>query len=142
MFSRTPANLRKVGQFKQAARAFDSKFEGDVLQGLLERGLEVIKNVVGKAGHFLAYRDKPRKYYPDFILPNGVLLETKGMFDLEDRNKMLAVREHHPDADIRILFTNPKGKINKGSKTTYADWCDKHGFKWAKGPAVPEEWLT
>jgi len=32
--------------------------------------------------------------------------------------------------------------LRRGSPTTYAMWCDKHGIKWAdfrKG--IPQEWI-
>ena len=79
-------------------------------------------------------------YLPDFELPNGVLIETKGWFPSEDRKKIRLVTEQHPDKDIRMVFSNPATKIAKGSKTTYADWCDKHNIKWAKHP-IPLAWI-
>lgn len=83
---------------------------------------------------------KRRTYTPDFLLPNGIFIETKGRFTSEDRQKHLLIQEQHPDLDIRFVFSNPNTKINKNSKTTYAMWCEKHGFLYAKG-AIPEEWL-
>lgn len=80
-------------------------------------------------------------YTPDFLLPNGVYLETKGELTQEDRRKMKAVKEAHPDLDIRFVFQSPFNKIYKGSKTTYAQWCEKHGFKWAHFHSIPIEWL-
>lgn len=79
-------------------------------------------------------------YTPDFVLENGIIIETKGRFVLEDRKKHLYIRKQHPELDIRFVFTNPLAKIRKGSKTTYADWCEKNGFKYAKG-LIPKEWL-
>ena len=29
-----------------------------------------------------------------------------------------------------MVFQNPNIKINKGSKTSYADYCDKNNIKW------------
>ena len=80
------------------------------------------------------------KYTVDFTLPNGILVETKGRWVLEDRKKHLLIKSQHPELDIRIVFQNPKGKIRKGSKTTYADWCDKHGIVWAE-KNIPKSWL-
>ena len=45
-------------------------------------------------------------YCPDFVLKNGVLVETKGHFSQEDRRKMVAVKTQHPDLDIRLCFQN------------------------------------
>ena len=81
-------------------------------------------------------------YTPDFLLPNGIYLETKGQFTPEARRKMLAVKEAHPDLDIRMVFQAPFNKIAKRSKTTYAAWCERHGIKWAAYHSIPSEWLT
>lgn len=81
-----------------------------------------------------------RTYTPDFILPNGVIIETKGRFTLEDRKKHLLVKAQHPDLDIRFVFSNSRNKIRKGSKTSYADWCDKNGFMYAD-KRIPDEWI-
>ena len=81
-----------------------------------------------------------RTYTPDFVLANGIIVETKGRFIPSDRQRHLMIKEQHPDLDIRFVFSNPNSKLYKGSKTTYADWCDKHGFKWAK-EEIPLEWI-
>src|SRR5210317_124984 len=81
-----------------------------------------------------------RKYTPDFLLPNGIIIETKGRFTPADRMKHLAIQKQHPNLDIRFVFSNSKSKLRKGAKTTYADWCDKNGFLYADKD-VPQEWL-
>jgi len=86
---------------------------------------------------------KNRTYTPDFVLEgkDGKLyIETKGRFVGADRSKHLLIKSQHPDLDIRFVFSNPKQKLNKGSKTTYGEWCDKHGFKYAT-KRIPDEWL-
>jgi len=81
-------------------------------------------------------------YIPDWILPTQCLLvEVKGEFKLEDRAKMLHIKAQYPDLDIRILFQNPRQKLNSKSHTTYEEWCRKNGFPCAKGPEIPEDWL-
>lgn len=80
-------------------------------------------------------------YTPDFILPNGVILEAKGYFKPEDRRKMLAVKKQHPDLDIRLVFQAPHNTLTKTSKTTYAKWAEKHGFLWAPSYDIPLEWF-
>jgi len=81
-----------------------------------------------------------RTYTPDFILDNGIIVETKGIFDNEDRRKHLAVREQHPELDIRLVFSNAKAKLYKGSKTTYAMWCEKNNFLYSHR-VIPPDWL-
>lgn len=85
--------------------------------------------------------EKNRTYTPDFVLRNGIIIETKGRFMPHDRKKFQWIRQQHPDLDIRFVFNNPNTKLRKGSKTTYATWCDKHGFKYAK-KEIPSEWLS
>tara|TARA_Y100001968_G_C19439248_1_gene761604 strand:+ start:3177 stop:3527 length:351 start_codon:yes stop_codon:yes gene_type:complete len=80
-------------------------------------------------------------YTPDFLLPNHVYLETKGYWDPADRRKMKAVKEQNPDLDIRMVFQNPYNKISKKSKTTYAQWCERHGIPWTSWVNIPMEWL-
>ena len=79
-------------------------------------------------------------YSPDFILDNGIIIETKGRWLLDDRKKHLLIRKQHPNLDIRILFQNANAKISKGSKTSYANFCEKHGIPYAHRE-IPEAWL-
>lgn len=79
-------------------------------------------------------------YTPDFKLPNGIYVETKGRFVTEDRKKHVLVKEQNPELDIRFVFQNSNNKIRKGSKTTYGDWCNKHGFLYAD-KTIPESWI-
>ena len=83
---------------------------------------------------------KYRTYTPDFELDNGIFIETKGIFDNEDRRKHLAVKEQHPELDIRFVFSNANAKLYKGAKSRYYNWCDKHGFLWSHR-LIPVEWL-
>lgn len=80
-------------------------------------------------------------YKPDFILPNGVILEAKGYFKPEDRRKMLAVKKQHPELDIRLVFQAPYNTLTKDSDTTYAKWAEKNGFLWAIYNNIPLDWF-
>lgn len=79
-------------------------------------------------------------YTPDFELPNGILIETKGKFEPKDRAKHLLVRTQYPDLDIRLIFQRPTDPINPGSRTSYADWATSHGIRWAT-KVIPIEWI-
>lgn len=83
---------------------------------------------------------KPRTYTPDFVLPNGIIVETKGRFVTADRQKHLMVQAQHPDLDIRFVFSNSRARISKTSKTTYASWCTAKGFQYAD-KLIPLVWL-
>lgn len=114
-------------------------------------GLEVgIASVIAAAGIAVQFETlkvpycqpmKQRTYTPDFLLENGIILETKGLFSLEDRQKHLWVKAQHPSLDIRFVFQNAHSPISKGSPTSYARWADKHAIPWAH-KTVPIEWLT
>ena len=80
------------------------------------------------------------KYTPDFVLANGIIIETKGIWEVDDRKKHLLIREQYPDLDIRLVFSNSNSKIYKGSPTSYADFCTKHGIQFAD-KLVPRDWL-
>ena len=81
-----------------------------------------------------------RTYLPDLLLDNGVIVEIKGWFKPSDRSKMRAVKKQHPDLDIRFLFQRDN-TLSKKSKTTYTEWCKRHGFPCAVG-RIPDDWTT
>ena len=88
--------------------------------------------------------ERQATYTPDFYVTTRsgklIIIETKGRFVTADRQKMLLVKEQHPDLDIRFVFSNPNSRISKKSKTTYGAWCEKHGFPYA-AKVAPERWL-
>lgn len=87
----------------------------------------------------IAYEVKPKKYTPDFVLENGIIIEAKGRFTGSDRVKHLTLKKQRPDLDIRFVFQFDN-KLSKNSKVRYSDWCDKNNFKWALRE-VPESWV-
>lgn len=81
-------------------------------------------------------------YTPDFILPNGVIIETKGLFDSSDRRKMLAVKAAHPHLDIRLCFMKADVKLSRAPKSlAYWQWAERHGYLWCEG-SIPTSWHT
>ena len=134
----TVGTLQKVRVNRAAKKlGYRSGLEDKVAKQLELQGVKVeyettkIKYVVPESLH---------TYTPDFVLPNGIIVETKGRFVVADRKKHLLVQQQYPDLDIRFVFSNSKTKISKGSKTSYADWCNKNGFTFAD-KEVPEQWL-
>ena len=119
---------------RQKKTPFRSKFEDTVAFALIDAGVTFSYETLK-----LSY-SRPSTYTPDFILPNGVVLEVKGFWPPSDRTKHKLVKETHPDVDIRFVFQNAFNTLSKSSKTTYADWCDKHGILWCHRK-IPEEWL-
>jgi len=79
------------------------------------------------------------KYFPDFILPNGIIVEAKGKLDIRTCKKMIAVKKCNPTLDIRFVFMNAQNKMSRSSKTRYWEWAEQHNFPWAQG-TIPLEW--
>ena len=120
---------------KISRKKFRSGFEKSIALALTEGGVDYefeTVNIPYTLDHI---------YIPDFILPNGIIIETKGRWVSEDRAKHLLIKEQHPDLDIRLLFQNAYNKIRKGSKTTYAMWCEKKGILYAH-KQIPKSWLS
>lgn len=114
---------------------FDSKFEYDVYNASIKRRTKFHPR---KFDYVVS-----RKYEPDFEIKkkNGssIYVETKGYWTGSDRTKHLLVVAQNKGIDLRLVFMNANNKLNKRSKTTYADWCDKRGIKWAEG-RIPRDW--
>jgi len=85
--------------------------------------------------------EKKHKYHPDFRLPCGAYVESKGRFMTSDRQRHLLIKQQQPNIEIRFVFSNAQARLGKGSKTTMAMWAEKNGFKWAN-KLIPEEWFS
>ena len=115
---------------------YRSKFEVKVAADLGKRKIDFQYEKVS-----FDYVPKIRNYTPDFYLPDSkIYIETKGRLTTNDRVKHLLIKDQYPDLDIRFVFVNADNKISRTSKTTYANWCDRHKFLWAEN-LVPMEWL-
>ena len=116
---------------------YRSKFEVRVAADLGKRKVDFQYEIVK-----FDFVPKIRNYTPDFYLPKSkIYIETKGRLTTNDRVKHLLIQEQYPDLDIRFVFVNANNKISRTSKTTYANWCDRHKFLWAES-LVPMEWLN
>lgn len=81
-------------------------------------------------------------YNPDFTIHDKLFIEVKGYFRASDRAKHLHIKEQHPEIEIMFIFGDARNKIHKNSKTTYADWCEKHGFRYTDvKQGIPKEWF-
>lgn len=116
---------------------FRSGLEESIAKSLEERGVDYKYEEL-----VLPYikPEKKAKYTPDWVLPNGIIVESKGRLLTEDRQKMILIKQQYPDLDIRFVFSNSKTRITKASKTTYGNWAEKHGFPYADRD-IPDEWL-
>ena len=124
-------------QFRNARKyGYRSGLEISVSKLLKEQNIKFSYESVKIEWEDLAYRT----YTPDFILHNGIIIETKGMFTAADRRKHLAVKRQHPKLDIRFVFENSRRKLRKGAKSTYSEWCSKYGFLYYDR-IIPKDWL-
>lgn len=112
----------------------------------------IYKNAIGhrqelayEPSDSVLYYVKPAKksrYIPDFVLKNGVIVESKGRLTAVDRQKMLQVKACNPEVDIRFLFQRANNRITRSPNSmTYWEWAEKHGFRWSEGEHIPEEWF-
>lgn len=125
-------------QFKAALKhGYRSGLEIKIKDYLQENNVPVKYEQIKIEWEDLMYRT----YTPDFVLPNGIIIEVKGRFTSDDRRKHLAVKRQHPKLDIRFVFESSKRKLSKGSKSSYGQWCDKHGFMYYDR-IIPQEWLN
>ena len=130
------ATITRVEKEYMKRLRFRSRFELQLAKGLADNKVKFEY----ESKKFL-YVPKPRTYTPDFYLvESDIYIEAKGHLDKADRVKMALVKQQHRDLDIRFVFMNARNKIYKGSRTTYADWCDKHNFRWAE-KSIPTEWF-
>jgi hypothetical protein len=84
---------------------------------------------------------KASRYRPDFVMPNGIIIETKGRFLTADRQKHKLIKDQHPLLDIRFVFSRSLTKLSKASKTSYAAWCEQYGFQYAD-KLIPKAWIN
>jgi len=123
---------------KTPTATFKSEFEAKLGSSLEARGV---------AYQYESMRIKykvDRQYIPDFILPNGIIIEVKGWLSQEDQRKMKLIKAQHPDLDIRFVFMKANGRVHTRKtakeKLTNAQWAEKHRFPYAEGD-IPAKWL-
>lgn len=130
-----------------------ARFPSPYARGLVEGYRSGLEERVGEQIHQAGIKaryeelklsyEKPavrHTYTPDFLLPNGILIETKGRFVTADRQKHKLLRQQYPDLDIRFVFSNSRTKIGKKSETSYGLWCERLGILYAD-KTIPQEWL-
>lgn len=115
---------------------YRSKFEANIAADLKRRNVEAEYEQTK-----LPYTSE-HTYTPDWKLKNGVIVEAKGVLDVRSRAVLLHVKQQHPHLDIRLLFMDPTKKLSKKSNTTYGQWASKHGFLWAAGTRIPDNWIA
>jgi len=130
---------RAAGKAPRLLNGFRSGLESRISDDLKGRGVPFTYEKT-KVSYVVPAREAT--YTPDFVLlRNGIIVESKGIFDAEDRKKHLLIQQQHPELDIRFVFSRASAPIYKGSPTTHGMWATKHGFKFAE-KLIPPEWIT
>jgi Phage endonuclease I len=135
MVTRATKGSKRANALKAGWR---SGLEEDVAKALTEAGVPFtyeeikIKYIKPASEH---------QYTPDFQLDNGIIVETKGRFLIADRKKHMLIKRQQPHLDIRFVFSNSSQKLNKGSRTSYAQWCVKNGFLYSD-KTIPNSWIN
>ena len=86
-------------------------------------------------------------YTPDFVLPNGILVEAKDgegsklkpSLDAKARGKMIRIKKQYPELDIRFVFRTDAMLHSLGKKCS--TWCKEHGFPYHIGTSIPDKWV-
>lgn len=131
------SNGRSTARQRGIQHGYRSGLEEAIAAQISSLGLEVeYESPESK----IKYQKKESTYTPDFVLPNGIIIESKGRFLATDRTKHLLIKKQHPEKDIRFVFSNSRQKLSKGAKSTYGEWCDKYGFKYAD-KLIPSSWF-
>jgi hypothetical protein len=115
---------------------FKSGLEAQIADQIEAAGLDVIYE---RSRVYYMYPARRAEYRPDFMLPNNIIIETKGIFDAADRQKHLLIKRQVPDLDIRFVFQRDN-RLYKGSPTRYSQWAEKFGFKYSIG-SIPDPWF-
>jgi len=143
-----------MGRSKQTNAPYKSNFERKVAEYLKAKGVKfgyetekVVYMRPTRSGECLDCSSPNvginASYYPDFVLSNGIYLETKGKFDSQGRSKILNVLASNnvlSRENFRLLFMRDN-YITKKRLKTYSEWCDDHDIEWGIGPEVPDKWL-
>ena len=94
---------------------------------------------------------KDHTYTPDFTA-GRIIIEAKGAFGygpnrfsggdpVKERQKLVLIKQQHPELDLRIVFQRASTKIRKGSPTSLGMWATANNIPWADKGVIPEEWL-
>ena len=124
---------------KKSRPVFRSKFEETVYEDLSHREIKMEYEPF-KIGYTVP--EMYKKYTPDFVLDNGIIIEAKGFWSTSDRRKHVEIKQQYPELDIRLVFENSNRKIRKGSSTSYAMWCDKNNIVFCDKGIIPAKWFT
>lgn len=98
--------------------------------------------------------ERTAKYLPDMVIDGtNILIECKGFFgggrqfggkssdSAKERQKLLLIKEQHPEIDLRIVFQRASTPIYPKSPTSYGKWASDHQIPWSDKGEVPQQWV-
>jgi hypothetical protein len=139
-----------AGTSKVSSSAYKSKLERINAKELTDKGIEFVYEPEEGTIQWLLPASL-HTYKPDFWIPKKqgwIIVETKGIWDYEDRCKHAWIKMQYPGLDIRFVFSRSSASTSKGSKQTYAKICNGEGRGIFRGLTwqyadkhIPEEWL-
>jgi len=118
-------------------REHRSQLEADVEQALINQGYS--PQYEPERFPYVLHK----KYTPDFKI-GSVYVEVKGWWPPAERSKFLAVILSNPGLPIFVALQRPNLTLSKRSRTTYSQWCVKHGIAWSPIPIPPsfmQSWM-
>jgi len=130
-------------RFHGLMNGYRSGLEENCAEQIRDAGLPVVYEPKADKVSY-TWPKRQSTYLPDFKIPTKsghFFIESKGRFTVADRQKHLLIKQQHPDIEVRFVFSNQNAKLYRGSPTSYAQWAEKHGFKYAH-KRIPDEWLT
>ncbi len=85
--------------------------------------------------------ERTTSYTPDFLLPNGTWIESKGRLTSANRRRLVAFKAAFPDVKLRIVFM-ADNLLYKGAKSRYGEWAKKAGFEFCVGISnIDQRWF-
>ena len=128
-------------KLKGKAAGFRSGYEERIYNNAVDHQRELAYEPKDSTLHYTKPARRA-KYIPDFVLKNGIIVESKGRLTATDRAKMLQVKADNPESDIRFLFQRANNRITRSPNSmTYWQWAEKHDFRWYEGDNIPQEWF-
>lgn len=131
---------------------YRSNFEFNIARSLKERGIDFKYETESYEVWRSVYQPKCMEcgsdnvisrhtYTPDFFLPNGIVIETKGKVTPQVRTNLLEIKDAMAfyDIDWRIVFMRDNWLTKKKIKRL-SDWAKDNNIKYSVG-RIPDEWL-
>jgi len=128
--------MKRNNRWRGRVRSADSKWEGELAEGILKRCAFHPTKIPYKVEHH---------YHPDFKYKD-IYIEAKGRFmDSSEASKYVWISKHiKKNEELVFLFYNPNypmpnaKKRKDGTKLTHSEWAEKNNFRWFTTETIEE----